>query len=139
MILAGLMFSGRIMGFTGDAVYELTFRGLAPAVQTGNSAADNSFMIGAGLLLIIIAALAAILLYRYRKLQKTAVFAAIAGAVIVCALELYYWNLAAKTYNAGMMPHIRMVFPVIIIILAVLALSGISRDEKIVKSYDRLR
>jgi hypothetical protein len=44
-----------------------------------------------------------------------------------------------KNYAAEIVPGIKMVIPFIIMIAAILAYRGIASDDRLVKSYDRLR
>jgi hypothetical protein len=92
-------------------------------------------------LLIIIPALSilAIFLYRKRQVQKLAVLGIIIASAVLCLGETYSWYIVTFKHNGVLIPGIRMVIPVIVIILAVLAYLGIRKDENIVRSYDRLR
>jgi hypothetical protein len=51
----------------------------------------------------------------------------------------YYAYLAISNYEAVFTPGLKMVLPVILLILSMLAYRGIRKDELLVKSYDRLR
>jgi hypothetical protein len=135
------MLNGHFLGFTGQnqEIFTLSFRGLSSV--TGNIAQllSSSIMISAVLLIIPAVSVLAIFLYKNRPIQKFAVILVIITSGILCLGEAYYWNLVAGKYNGVLLPGIKMIFPVIIIILAILAYIGIRKDENIVKSYDRLR
>ena len=44
-----------------------------------------------------------------------------------------------KKYGAELEPGLKMVIPLLIMISVTLAYRGISKDDRLVKSYDRLR
>jgi hypothetical protein len=58
--------------------------------------------------------------------------------LMIAALGFYSFR-EIKIFNAKIIPGISMIYPLLILILCVLALRGISRDERLVKSYDRMR
>jgi hypothetical protein len=82
----------------------------------------------------------AIFLYKKRTTQfKLAVFGIVLSIAVV-ALEVYYINafkqstpMVKGTYNAGGL------LPIAMVIFLWLAAGGIRKDEKLVKSLDRLR
>jgi amino acid transporter len=60
-------------------------------------------------------------------------------SICLIILVSYYSYLIVRYYNAELIPGIKMFFPLIILVTALLAYRGISKDENLVKSYDRLR
>lgn len=84
-------------------------------------------------------AVATIFLYKNRKLQmKMSLGGILLGAVILFVSALDYWNFTPQTalgkeFNYG------IIFPFLIMGLFFLAYRAINKDEKLVKSMDRLR
>lgn len=92
--------------------------------------------------LAVVVLLAAIFLFNNRTLQSNIVKL---GLALVAALGVgaaYYFmnmNQTAESINATVAPSFGWASPVISIILCTLALRGISKDDKLVNSMDRLR
>ena len=95
---------------------------------------------------LLAAVLCLIALFKYSnrtvqmKISKVAIYLQI---VILVTMIAYFWGLS-RTPNGGEMTfnvnfRLPMVFPVINIILLVLAYRGIKKDDDLVKSADRLR
>ena len=86
--------------------------------------------------------LSAIFLFNNRNLQSNIVklgLALVAGLGGVAAYYFMATNETAETLSATVAPSIGWVSPVIALVLCGLALRGISKDDKLVKSMDRLR
>jgi hypothetical protein len=132
---------GDIVEFAGQnqESFFVNIHGLASVSGKGNEMIGNSLLILIVLIFIPVASATAIFLYGRRSMQKITVLAVIIAAIILCLCEAYYWNLVVSKYNTTLLPGLRMILPVVIILAAILALLGINKDEKIVKSYDRLR
>jgi hypothetical protein len=83
--------------------------------------------------------IAALLLFRKRRLQMFLTTALIVFSVLLTGT--FSWLILSVIHDFKMtfMPGIKMSFPVLILIFALLALLGIRKDERLVKSYDRLR
>ena len=104
------------------------------------------YCLGILLIMVIFLSLMSIMLFRkrMRQLRLTIVSTILlVGYVAAYALFAYFYreNLALIKPDAGVMFHIRFigVFPVLSIILNILAIQGIRKDEAIVRSLDRLR
>jgi len=102
---------------------------------------DYPILMGlAGLATVIL--LVAIFLFNNRSLQSNVVKLGLALVAALGAGAAYYFmnmNDIAETLNATITPSIGWASPVIALILCGLALRGISKDDKLVKSMDRLR
>ena len=81
-------------------------------------------------------ALITIFLYKDRKLQMKLTIAALVLSIIT--LGLYYWQIQSFV-PAESSITLTAVVPVAIPVLLILAFRGIWKDEKLVKSVDRLR
>jgi len=89
--------------------------------------------------LIIILSLTAIFLFKRRKIQLVFVYIVTFLSFVLTGIEAYliYHVLSLKELN--IVPGFRILIPPVIIILAILAARGIKHDERLVKSYERLR
>jgi hypothetical protein len=62
------------------------------------------------------------------------------GLIVLSLLNLFLYYLEAKTFQPGAGTYsFTALFPLLIPVLLILAARGIMRDEKLVKSSDRLR
>ena len=90
-------------------------------------------------LCIPIVALITIFLYKKRTLQISLTVAnmiLMVGYYVLLAIAI--WSISDRL-NADWHLHFTVIFPLINIILAYLALRGIAKDEALVRSLDRLR
>jgi len=92
-------------------------------------------------LIILIPALSviSILLFKWRRIQKILILMVISLSLCLIILVTYYSYILMKNYDAALVPGVKMVMPVIITIASILAYRGILKDDRLVKSYDRLR
>jgi hypothetical protein len=140
-LLAGLLFCGAIVHFSDDqgVKYILETTGVNKITVTG-----KQFLSGSNPLFIIIGAillisLFSIFMYKSRKLQMRSTFLAIILTISLIIAEIVYSFMIINKYNLEISPGLFMFFPVFILVFLLLAYRGISRDEHLVKSYDRLR
>jgi hypothetical protein len=91
------------------------------------------------IILVPVAAIITILLFKNRKIQiRLAVFLIILNGALILAFVHSYLNIS-KEYSATLTLGFRMLIPVLLLILSILAYRGIKKDNDLVKSYDRLR
>ncbi len=85
-------------------------------------------------------ALVTIFLYKNRKLQKTLCFLGIVFSIGIVALEFFQVSdlKTAQNFRENRW-MIGAILPILMILLFMLAYSGIRKDEKLVKSLERLR
>jgi hypothetical protein len=140
-ILSLFLLNGEFLIFTGQTreIFLIGLRGVSKVSAGGNELLISSAILTITIVLLPVASVSAIFLFRRRPIQKLAVIAVICLSAFLCLESAYYWYVVTARYSAVIAPVIKMVIPVIIIILAIMAYSGINRDERIVKSYDRLR
>lgn len=102
---------------------------------------DYPVLLGlAGIAAIVL--LGAIFLFNNRNLQASIVKLGLGLAAGLAAGAAYYFytmNETASSIDATIAPSLGWVSPALAIILCALALRGISKDDKLVKSMDRLR
>ncbi len=141
LVLSLVLLKGNIISFmssTQDSV-SLGISGLKIANAGGHETLTNNYVVSAILILIPIFSLSAIFMFRFRQVQKLITMIAGSLALILILFDLYAWLSIARKYNAVLTPDYRTILPLIILISAIMAWFGINKDEKIVKSYDRLR
>ena len=102
--------------------------------------ATESLLLFALVMALSVMALVCIFLYKNRTLQFKLAVTGIIGSIATVALEVYFIEqfkisspIASGTYHWGGL------FPILMIVFFFLASKGVYRDEKLVKSLDRLR
>ncbi len=77
--------------------------------------------------------------FRNRKIQMLlAVSVTSLASALIIALSWFALNLA-NSLRLGLRPGIRLAIPALILVFSILAYRGILKDDRLVKSYDRLR
>jgi len=74
-----------------------------------------------------------------RKIQIWLIIMGVIPAISLTGLLGYYSYSIIDKYNASIDPGLKMIFPILILVFNILAYFGIRKDERLVKSYDRLR
>jgi hypothetical protein len=91
------------------------------------------------IILIPVISLITIFIYKNRKVQlRLSLFLIILISVFVIALVHVTMSVISK-FEASIIPGFKMILPVLILIISILAYRGIRNDDRLVKSYDRLR
>lgn len=85
--------------------------------------------------LIIVESLVSLFLFKNRKIQKFGCYFLIILSISCLGAMIYF----TEFQKEGTTQLYGIVLPVLMIIFSVLALRGISKDDKLVKSLDRLR
>jgi hypothetical protein len=141
-VLSLLFLKGGILSFINEAgeSIKLVYGGILKTA--GNNATeliDNSLVLQVLIIIIPVLALVTIFLFKKRTIQillSGILIALISFFIIVCGF--YGYQIITK-YNGELVPGVKMVLPLIMLILAILAFRGIKKDDQLVKSYDRLR
>jgi len=95
--------------------------------------------------LIILSVVAAMLglitifLYKKRKIQIWLSILNIIILLIISGLTIYYCSFLSINYNAQVNYTITAIFPFISVILLFLSIKAIQKDEKLIRSIDRIR
>ncbi len=145
VILSAIMFFTPVAGFYNKAtleVYELTFRGVFLQNATLENASSAMPVWGLSILTAVIplTALLSVFLYRKRVLQaRFNVFNILLMIGYYALLFFYIWIGKQKLHADEFFLCMPSSFPLINIILSVLAIRGILKDEALVRSLDRLR
>lgn len=133
LLIAGLLMAAtfKIALFSGNIV------------KTGQPAQFEKLTAGSSILLAIVVAVSALLslyiifIYKNRKLQIKLVLLNLAVSII--AIILFYKQTQQFVEGESSLFILALVFPVVSVFFLILALRGINRDEKLIKSLDRLR
>ncbi len=117
------MVSGSLTGHDGQAAAQVV----------------NIWPVTAILILTSLLSIIAIFLFKNRKIQLTvAIMVIILSAGLIIASASYGIYLTGN-FKMKISPEIQMVLPFLILLFSVLAFRGILKDDRLVKSYDRLR
>jgi len=142
VILSLLLFTGSLLSFTDETgrLVKLTISGNLTD-QSGQVISHVAEMWPLVAILALIAMVSAItiLLFRNRKVQLL-----LAKSVIILAAGLliglsYYAFSLINSARLTLMPVFKMALPVLILLFSVFAYRGILKDDRLVRSYDRLR
>ena len=123
-----------------DSVIKLTFSGIIR--ETGIQTLEHLTKVlplSVFTILIPIISLVTIFVFKKRKIQMWLVKTLIILIIAFIATSVFYSYMIIKGYGASIIPGLKIIIPVLILILALLALRGIKKDDILVKSYDRLR
>lgn len=140
-LCSGLLLRGSIINFVdgSDQKYFTGFSGIFRLNAQGMELIDRSIPLSALIILISVFSVISILLYKSRRFQKIVTLIIIGFALCLIIVLIYHSFIVIKKYSAELVPGIKMFLPLIVLIAATLAYRGISKDDRLVKSYDRLR
>lgn len=133
-ILAVLFLSGTIINFENGTSIDFLGTG------EGKTLSDSSFSVLSILLAAIpLLSFITIFLYSNRKLQIRLIILLL--FLILIATGILSWiayGIITNDQTAAVFTY-KLILPLLMLILCFLALSGVRKDERIVRSYDRLR
>jgi hypothetical protein len=121
-------------------LFKITFNGIVRDTGgKGSEIIEKLLPLSVIIVLIPVISLVTIFLYKKRNIQLlfTLILIIIISGLIVIS-SLYSLSIISK-YGVEFKPGIKMIVPVIMLILSILAYRGIMKDDLLVKSYDRLR
>ena len=135
-ILAILFLSGTIINFENGI--SLNLEGISGVVSPG---LEYSKLLPLTILLIAVPILSflTIFLYSNRKSQMKLTILLIILILLEIAAGAYFTHYIMGNFNTDPVPGLKLILPVLMLIFAILAYRGIRKDEKLVRSYDRLR
>jgi len=142
VILSSFFFSGNLLTFTdmNEKIYNIKLSGASgEAFSLINM--DNliaGFRIGLTVLIIILSFIT-IFLFKLRKIQLVVTYIVTFLAVVLTGIEVYIIYLVLQLKEVNIIPGFKVLIPPVIIMLSILAARGIKHDERLVKSYERLR
>jgi hypothetical protein len=140
-LLSGLFLNGSFLTFVNKAgaATGLSFKGISVEAAGVLQVVEKTIPVSILMIIIPVIALVAIFLYKNRILQMRIVMGLIVLTSLLLIFSAYYAYDIMNQYDSAFVPGIKMVLPVLLLILSILAYRGIKKDEELVKSYDRLR
>lgn len=141
-VLSILFLSGSFLSFinkSGD-VYKIGFTDIVRITQ-GQTPEIIGKIFPLTIIVILIAALSLITIFLFKKRMIQLLLSGILIGIIsvLILVSFYYTYSVISKYDATMEPGIKMALPFLQLIFSILAFRGIKKDDKLVKSYDRLR
>lgn len=141
-LLSSLFLSDSYLRFfnkAGTQIY-MNFRGLWESHSGGNPEMKKNLLpVSLIMVGIAIVSLITLLLYKNRKTQIKMTFVVILLSLVLIILVLFYAVWITRNYDVVLAPGFSMFVPLLQLTLAILALKGIKKDEKLVRTYERLR
>ena len=126
------------IGKSGEKFYT-GFSGMYKLTDSGHELIFRSALLSALIILIPILSVISILFFKSKRIQKTLVFIGIVISFCLIITVTYYSCILVKNNRAELVPGIKMIIPLIILLAGILAYMGVLKDDRLVKSYDRLR
>jgi hypothetical protein len=138
-ILSLLFITGTLYQFIDPSGQTVIIRFTGGYYEGGNTFAGRDMILLVLSVLIPIIDAASIFLYNNRRIQSWLVVSVIVlDIILACLLLVHVVHKWGNCLNTTVVSY-RSVIPIINLILLLLALRGIKKDEKLVKSYDRIR
>lgn len=140
-VLSLSLIRGGIIQFNqaDGTLFTLGFSGIIKDAGGITEVISRSIGLPLTIVLIPVLALATIFLYKKIKLQKTMTLLVIAFALCLLIMTAFYWYTISHKFSGVPVPGIKMAFPPVILVLAIMSYRGMVKDERLLKSYDRLR
>jgi dipeptide/tripeptide permease len=137
-VLSGLMMTGDliILDNGSGTLFSIGFAGL---VEVGGKFLQSLWPLSVIIALVPLLALAAIFLFRNRKLQMRLTMLLLLLSLGTIILAAFYVIMFNRKIEVSLIWRIKALFPIISAIFAWLAYRKILQDDLLVKSYDRLR
>jgi hypothetical protein len=121
------------------AIYEISYRGLFEMNVSGNNMLANTWMLTALMALIPLLSFITIILFKKRMLQiRLIIFNIVLMAGFYGLMFIYLWQYG-KSLEASLYLEIPAAFPLVGIILSIMAIRAIGKDEALIKSLNRIR
>lgn len=141
-LISILFLNGSIFKFVDKSasLIKLTFANIVKVTGTGGSEMIGSVIpVSVLLILIPILALVTIFLYKKRSIQLLLTKILIVLVIIFILTLAYYSYLIVVRHSGSISADFKMILPLLMLLFSILAYRGISKDDRLVKSYDRLR
>jgi hypothetical protein len=138
---SGFLMKGGIIKLTdlSGQSFQVGFSGVTKISESGNELISGLASLSVLIPGIAVLSLICIFLFRSRRIQKVLALTLIAFSLCMIIVLSYHSIILMKKWSAEIIPVIKMALPLVILASSILAYRGISNDEKLVKSYDRLR
>jgi hypothetical protein len=141
-LLSAVLLSGTILSFndSSDTIYSIRLTDLQKIDSSGTlENAGTIFAPAVILVMIFIVSVITIFLFRNRKIQLKFAAGLICITILLILALVWYAYYVSSEYNAGINYRITLILPLLMLIFSYLAYRGIRKDEKLVRSYERLR
>jgi len=141
-LLSLLFLKGSFLSFIekSGSVIKVTFNGIIRDTGgQGFEQIEKLLPVSSLIILIPVLSLLTIFFFKKRKIQLWLALSVIILIVGFIFVLIYYSWIVITEYNAEIVPGFKMVIPVLMLIFSVLAYRGIRKDDRLVRSYDRLR
>jgi hypothetical protein len=140
-LLSAFLYGDHIIKFTdkADIGFFIAFTGIFRKTNDVTEPLGNTIPVSVVLILISVLSIFSIFLYRKRNLQIRTTLILIICSIMLTGLLIFYSFNVINSYDAKLILGYRIFFPPLILAFSLLAYGGIKSDEKLVKSYDRLR
>ena len=142
VIISVIFMTGNILTYRSDPGQAkiVTFTGVSSITGAAASVREKRMIpLTALSVLVPVFALVSVLLYRRRRIQTRFAIITLLIDILLLMLAPFYYFYLVRSGAKEIMPAIRLIIPMISLILIILAIKGIRRDENLVRSYDRLR
>lgn len=138
-LVVSLFFTAFTVFSTSTDIYYLSFKGISSlkAIPAGTFVQPVWISFSGALVSLLI--LIVIFLYKNRKLQMRLCLLSILLLLALNASMYFLSDTFAKVLATDPMFRLTFVFPVIAVVLIILAYRSINKDEQLVRSLDRLR
>jgi hypothetical protein len=141
-LLSLLLFKGSFLVFSENAgsMIIVTFTGIVRSIDNhGYVIIEKIIPLSVIISLIPVLSLITIFFFKKRTIQLWLSKVLIGLVFTLILVSFVYSYLIITKYSGQFIPGIKIVLPLFLLILSILALRGIRKDDQLVKSYDRLR
>jgi Domain of unknown function (DUF4293) len=141
-LLSLLFLNGSFLSFINKTgtVIKITFTSMVKSSEGQGIELINKLLpLSIIILLIPVLSLVTIFVFKKRNIQlllSKILIGLVTGLILVSG---YYSYIIITDYSGEIVPGVKMALPLIMLILSILAFRGIRKDDRLVKSYDRLR
>ena len=141
-LLSSLLIPGSFLNFTEKtgSVIRVSFNEVV-RYNAGKATELVEKLLPLSVLIVLIPVISLVTIFFFKKrkfqLQLSRFLILLAGILVVVIIHVCL-SIVTK-FDAEIIPGFKMILPVLILIISILAYRGIRKDDQLVKSYDRLR
>jgi hypothetical protein len=124
------------------STHTLTFKGIMQSSTTMGEPSQllyNSWPLALLVIITTVVSLIALFLYKKRMLQIRIVGMNAALQLGLFAMVFYLGQTSASNLEAVISYHLPVAFPLVAVVLSILAIIAIGKDEALLRSFNRLR
>ncbi len=130
---------GGLNDLANGVIYKIDYQGIYSVMDSHKEILTTAWMLTIIMALIPLLTLVIIFLYKKRFLQiRLIIFNIVLMFGFYALLFLYLWQYG-KAIEAKVFVQFVAAFPLVSIILSIMAIRGIARDDALIKSLNRLR